>query len=132
MTLPAQKPCDHAYALKIEGLDLAASQPVPPSPAAVHAAADGTITLTPADADPHGNVQAQGGAVPNLGYWDNPKDTVTWNVHFDAPGTYAVAAKVSAANGDTAFVLEAGPGRLRRSPSPKRRVGTIIRPSPAS
>ena len=119
VTVPAQKPCDHAYALKIEGLDLAASQPVPPPPSAVHAAADGTITLTPADADPHGNVQAQGGAVANLGYWDNPQDTVTWDVQFDAPGTYAVAAKVSAANGDTAFVLEAGLGASSTLTAPK-------------
>ena len=32
-----------------------------------------------------------------------------WNVHFDAPGTYSVAARTSAANGDTSFVLDAGP-----------------------
>ena len=30
VTLPAQKPCDHAYVLKIDGLDLAASAPVAP------------------------------------------------------------------------------------------------------
>ena len=110
VTMPAQKPCDHAYALKIEGLDLAMSQPVPPPPPAVRAAANGTITLLPETAVTHGNIQAQGGAVANLGYWDNPKDTVTWNVHFDAPGTYSVAAKASAANGDTAFVVDAGAG----------------------
>ena len=110
VTLPAQKPCDHAYVLKIEGLDLAASQPVPPPPPAVRAAADGTITLLPETAVPHGNVQAQGGAVPNLGYWDSPKDAVAWTVHFDAPGTYRVAAKASAANGDTAFAVDAGAG----------------------
>ena len=33
VTLPAQKPCDHAYALKITGLDLAASVPVTPAAA---------------------------------------------------------------------------------------------------
>ena len=108
VTMPAQKPCDHAYALKITGLDLAASMPVPPPPPAVRAAADGTITLTPDTAVPHGNIQAQGGAVPNLGYWDSAKDTVAWNVHFDAPGTYAVTAKASAGNGDTSFVAAAG------------------------
>lgn len=110
ITLPASKPCDHAYALKIEGLNLAASRPVPPPPAAVHAAADGTLTLTPDAADPHGSLHAQGGAVPNIGFWDNPKDTLAWNVHFGAPGAYSVTAKASAAIGDTAFVLDAGPG----------------------
>ena len=119
VTLPAQKPCDHAYALKIEGLDLTASKPVPPPPPAVHAAADGTITLLPETAVTHGNIQAQGGAVANLGYWDNPKDTVTWNVHFDAPGTYSVAAKASAANGDTAFLVDAGAGAAPPLAAPK-------------
>jgi alpha-L-fucosidase len=110
VTLPAERPCDHAFALKIEGLDLAASLPVSPSPPAVHAAADGTLTLLPDAADMHGAVQAQGGAVPNIGYWDNPKDTVTWTVHFDTPGTYSVTTQASAANADTAFVLDAGSG----------------------
>ncbi len=110
VTLPAQKPCDHAYALKIEGLDLAASLPVAPPPTTVKASADGTLALLPDAADFHGMVQAQSGVVPNIGYWDNPKDTVTWNVHFNAPGTYSVTAKASAANADTAFVLDAGTG----------------------
>ena len=110
ITLPAQKPCDHAFVLKIEGLDLAASAPVPPPPATVKASADGTITLLPDAAEFHGSVHSQGGAVPNIGFWDNPQDSVAWNVRFDAPGMYAVSAKVSAANADTAFVLEADSG----------------------
>ncbi|MDQ2688188.1 MAG: alpha-L-fucosidase, partial [Armatimonadota bacterium] len=110
VTLPAQKPCDHAWALKIEGLNLAASQPAPPVTPAIHAAADGTLTLPPDGADLTGAVQFQNNAVPNIGIWDDPKDTVGWRVHFDAPGDYAVTAKVSAASGGTAFVLDAGGG----------------------
>ena len=110
VTMPAQKPCDHAYALKIEGLDLAASQPVPPPSPPIRAAADGTFTLTPDAAVIHGDIQAQGDAVPNLGYWNNPKDTVTWKVYSDVPGTYSVAAKASAPNGATSFVVDAGAG----------------------
>ena len=110
VTLPTQKPCDHAYALKIEGLDLAASQPVAPPLPVIHAAADGTLTLTPDAAVTTGAALAQGGDIPNVGYWDNPKDTVTWDVHFDTPGTYSVTTKATAANGDTAFVIDAGAG----------------------
>ena len=110
VTMPSQKPCDHAYALKIEGLDLAASQPQPPLPAAVHAAADGTLTLKPDTAILRGKLQAQGGATPNIGYWNDAQDTVSWNVHFDAPGTYAITSQVSAASGDTSFVVDAGAG----------------------
>ena len=110
VTLPARKPCDHAFVLKITGLNLAASRPLPPPPPVVKAAADGTLTLLPDAADFHGSVHSQGGAVPNIGFWDNAQDTVTWNVRFDTPGTYTVTAKTSAANADTAFVLDAGAG----------------------
>ena len=110
VTLPATKPCDHAYALKIEGLDLAASMPVPPPLPLIRADANGTITLKPEDAETHGKVAAQDGTPPNLGYWDNAGDSVSWNVHFDTPGTYAVTAMATAGNGDTAFVVDAGAG----------------------
>ena len=119
VTLPAHKPCDHAYALKIEGLNLAASRPVAPPPDTVHAAADGTLTLSPESASFQGSVRAQGGAVPNLGYWDNAQDTVTWSVHFDVPGTYSVETKTSAANGATSFVLDAGAGASAPLSAPK-------------
>ncbi len=110
VTLPTQKPCDHAYALKITGLNLAASLPVGPLPPAIHAAADGTLTLQPADAIMNGTAHAQQAAVPNIGVWDDSKDTAVWNVHFDAPGTYSVATKISTGNGATAFVIDAGAG----------------------
>ncbi len=119
VTLPQTKPCDHAYALKVEGLDLAASTPAPPAPAAVRAAADGTYTLTPDAADLQGSVQAQGGATPNIGYWDNAADTARWNVHFDSPGAYSVVARASAANGDTSFVVDAGAGPTAALSVPK-------------
>ncbi len=107
VTLPAQKPGDYVYSLKIEGLNLAASRPVPP---AVQASADGSITLKPQAAQTQGAVHAQNAAVPNLGAWDNPQDTVFWNVCFDAPGTYVITTKVSTGAGPTAFIIEAGAG----------------------
>lgn len=61
VTLPSQKPCDHAYVLKITGLDLKASQPSPPPLPVIQAAADGTMTLLPDSAtlsDP-GTIQLQ-------------------------------------------------------------------------
>ena len=108
VTSPPAKPCDHAYVLKITGLDLASSQPVAPAGPVIHAQASGTLLLTPDAADTHGSIRAQGGAVPNLGYWDNAGDTASWSVHFDKPGTYALAAKAAAANGATAFVVSSG------------------------
>ena len=119
VTLPAQKPCKHAYALRITGLDLAASRPVMPPPLPVHADAQGVYTLLPGTATLHGKVQAQGSEVPNIGYWGDPKDSVTWAVHFGAPGAYAVAAKVAAGLGETAFVVDAGSGASAPLAAPK-------------
>ena len=119
VSLPRVRPGDHAYVLKIEGLDLAASRPAPPPPPAVRAGPDGRLSLLPDTADAHGLVHAQGGATPNLGFWDNPQDTVSWRVRFDVPGDYAVSMKVSASYADTALTLDAGPGASAMLPAPK-------------
>ena len=107
-TMPAQRPCDHAYVLKVTGLNLAASRPaapVAPPPTTVHAAADGAWTLTPGDAALSGDLRAQGGPPPNVGFWNNPQDTVTWNVHFDAPGDYSLALRFSTANAPSTIAV---------------------------
>jgi hypothetical protein len=94
--MPANKPCDIAYVLKIHGLDLSASNPMPLKPEAIRPAADGSLTL-PADlASLSGALQLQGGTVENIGYWNDARDSITWNVHFDNPGTYNVSIKASA------------------------------------
>ena len=84
--------------------------PVSPPRMAIYASADGSYILTPEDADAQGSVHAQSDAVPNLGAWNNPKDSVNWTVHFNTPGSYSVTTKASAANGDTTFVVDAGMG----------------------
>lgn len=54
---------------------------------------DGTIKLTADQANIHG----PGGARPNLyagrrniGWWDNPTQSLLWNIEFEHPGTYRV------------------------------------------
>lgn len=110
VTLPAAKPCDHVYMLKITGLDMAASAPQPPRPAAITADAGGVLTLMPDTAQTVGTFHAQAGAVPNLGHWGDAADTVSWPVHFDSPGLYVVSIKASSPIGATALTLDAGPG----------------------
>jgi alpha-L-fucosidase len=59
---------------------------------AVKPAADGTMTLTAADADLKGGhlqVEDVGGS-PNVGYWTDPKDEVSWTVEVPKDGAYAV------------------------------------------
>jgi hypothetical protein len=108
--MPATKPCDHAWALKIEGLDLARSEPVEPEAEPVKAESDGALILMPQDATLNGKLQMQGGDTPNIGYWDAPADTATWSVDFPSAGTYSFSCKASTGAGATAFVIDAGSG----------------------
>jgi alpha-L-fucosidase len=109
VTLPEEKPCEHAWILKIEGLDLAKSEPVPPPPMPVHPSADGSLVLNTDTCVLHGSkIQIQSGTLMNIGYWDNADEYVSWNVDFPDSGTYAVTMQVAAANGDTSVTLNAG------------------------
>jgi len=105
--MPETKPCDIAYVLKIKGLDLAASNPQPLKPEAQQAAADGSYKLLAADAVTTGDAQFQNQDTPNIGFWNTPTDTVSWNVHFDKPGSYDVAILASAES-DSAITVAAG------------------------
>ena len=110
VTLPPQKPCEHAYALKIDGLKVAESHPMPLVDVAIVAKPDpeGNIQLIPDNATLKGNVQVQAGALANIGYWDNPDDTVSWQVYFPAAGLYDIVTHVATAGGPTSFVVDAG------------------------
>jgi alpha-L-fucosidase len=46
------------------------------------------------------------GEKSNIGYWDNAADSVSWQVRFDAPGTYEVSAQVATIHDNTRFRLE--------------------------
>ena len=112
VTLPERKPCDFAYALKITGLDLAASTPVAPvvPEPLIKIGRDGSLTLRAVDADLKGKVQVQSGTLTNIGFWDNPSDTVSWKVDFPTAGIYDLTAQVAAQNDPTTFVVDAGSG----------------------
>jgi alpha-L-fucosidase len=111
ITLPAQKPCDHAVAFKIAGEDF---KPVEVKVAAqgIRPAADGSVTLDADSADLHGSqvqVESRGGQ-QNVGYWDDPNDWLSWPVQFPQAGAYQVTASYAAAAGDSELALEA-PGQ---------------------
>ena len=88
---PEKKPCDHAVAFKITGLkvvpaaDPTAFTGIKPTPA-------GWLQLDADVADLNGSLQVESkGDVPNIGFWDNPRDTASWDkVKFVKPGTYEV------------------------------------------
>ena len=104
VTLPENPPCNNAWILKIEGLNLAASNPQAPLPPPVQETS-GVLILTPETAILHGGVKVEGTEVVDIGFWDSPNDFVYWKAHFTTPGSYAVTVKVSTGDGPTSFLL---------------------------
>ncbi|MBV9469380.1 MAG: hypothetical protein JOZ57_09045, partial [Abitibacteriaceae bacterium] len=111
VTLPNKKPCNYAYALKINGLDLSASEPTPitvaPASVVVRPNNSGVLTLDAQHAQLHGTLQVETrGDSPNIGFWDNPADWASWNIEMPQPGKYNVVARYAAANDASALVVE--------------------------
>lgn len=95
--MPAEKPCDYAYALRITGTNLRDFHPeLAPQASAPSALPDahGNVELLPDQADLRGRLQVeQRGDVPNIGFWDDPNDQAVWNVRGLAPGAYEITAR---------------------------------------
>jgi hypothetical protein len=113
VALPAQQPCDGAWVLKIEGLDLAASQPVECMtiiPFFVRADKGGTLHCNADDADVHGKkLKLQGhGSKAALARWNDFTDYATWPVADLKPGKYEVSASVASQRAANAFAVEIG------------------------
>jgi alpha-L-fucosidase len=73
--------------------------------------ADGTILLRAGDADTTGNARVETiGGDQNIGYWNGARDSVSWDVQVNTPGTFEVelnlACKPESAGSE--YVLGAG------------------------
>jgi len=67
----------------------------------IRQAPDGRIVLRARDADIHGKTPRYevGGGKDNIGYWSDPKDSVSWTFRATAPGEFEVAVAYSCAAG---------------------------------
>lgn len=109
VNLPAKKPCEFAYGLKIYGDHLKAA---PPHAVGIPAPA-GSVTLAPEAAQVHGQVRAEARVEPgNLGYWNGAKDWVSWDAKFEHPGKYRVTALTACPYPGVSLAIEAGGSRL--------------------
>jgi alpha-L-fucosidase len=113
VTMPAQKPCEHVFALKIAGNDLNPA-PLPPDPSAPVVAADanGRVVLTAAIAEIEGNSPNYIKEQDQIGFWNDPADFVKWNFTVAKPGKYTVAVTYSCAKPGSAFTVECGGAKL--------------------
>ena len=118
LTLPAQKPCDYVYGLRIAGRGLTPvalpAAPIVLAPVAVivQPQASGVVVLTATTATLHGSspqVENKGG-IDDIGYWGTASDSVSWEFTVPAPGTYTVTASYSCDTpaAGASFRVEAG------------------------
>jgi alpha-L-fucosidase len=119
VTLPPQKISEYTCALRITGSDL---KPVTVTePAAVFKLdAKGNVTLGAADAELHGDqikTESQGGQ-PNIGFWDNAADWVSWKVRFAAPGVFKLSASVASLHPGAEFIVEIAGQQMAGKPAP--------------
>ena len=100
VTMPEQKPCEHAYVLKIAGQDLKPA-PTAGETTVVLPQPDGRLLLRAVDATIHGDSPQyeSGGGKDNIGYWGNARDYVSWEMKLAAPGSYDVEVAYSCQNG---------------------------------
>jgi alpha-L-fucosidase len=116
--LPGALPSEYALALKITGDGLTPVKVEEPLPV-IRADKDGAFTLGAADAQTHGAVAVEEhGGKPNLGFWDDPKDWVSWRISMEKPGAFEVKAEVAAmADGVECVVEAAGASTTCRVPA---------------
>jgi alpha-L-fucosidase len=93
LNLPAQRPCDHAFAFKLSGFKTALH------PTTRFEQPD-AVRLEPAQAICEGKLHPQvNEGRTNIGFWDDATDRLHWLVHVKAPGRYAMRGEFSCANG---------------------------------
>lgn len=115
--LPAGIASGPAIVLKIEGAELKPA-PVDDAPEPVRAGADGVFELDADAAELHGDAlqNENRGGKPNIGYWNNPAEWVSWNIAVEKPGRFRVEVTAGGPN-VTGFTIETG-GRTIGAASP--------------
>ena len=111
--LPAQKISDLTCALKITGSNLTPVTP-PPTGQVILPDAKGEFFLSATNAELHGSqiqLETRGG-LPDIGYWENGDDWVSWTVQIPEAGTFSVSAEIATPNADGEIAVEAGGGTV--------------------
>ena len=113
VTLPEQKVSEYTCAVKITGTDLKPVE-IPQTTTTIRSEGNGSYTLGANEAELHGDqIKQEGqGGEPNIGFWDQANEWVSWKVKFEKPGTYKVSASTASANENVEFVVEAAAQQL--------------------
>ncbi len=107
--LPGEKLSDLTCSLRITGSNLKPA-PIPPTAAVITPDAKGRLTFSADDAILHGDqlkLEEQGG-LPDIGFWENGNEWVSWNAQIAKPGAYKVRATTATIFSNAEFVVDAG------------------------
>jgi alpha-L-fucosidase len=107
--LPDGKLSDPSCALRITGRNLKPA-PLPDFSMPVKQDADGRLVLNAPDAELHGATLRleENGGKPNIGWWFNAAEWVSWRARVDRPGVYQVGAVIAAADAGSEFLVGVG------------------------
>jgi hypothetical protein len=124
--LPSSRPCEHAWAVHIQGrnlrdLDAAALGRLIRRPednsGAIVKPTDGRVLLLAEYAEIHGASprleKKPDESYSNIGFWGNPKDSVSWRFELEHPGTYDVVVRASSAGQSSRFLVKANDQSIR-------------------
>jgi len=111
ISLPAEKPCEHAFAFRITGEKLREFKPelaLQSATAPAEPDAQGNLTLEAADAELHGSeIQVeQRGDRANIGFWDTAGDWASWKINVPQPAAYNVTMQTAAQVGESELTVE--------------------------
>lgn len=107
VTLPSEKVSVYTVALRIAGRDLK-PVPLPEVSTVVKPDAQGNFTLSPDEADLHGdqvNTETREGQ-PNIGFWDRADEWISWKVQFPQAGVFAVTTACATVHPESHLVVE--------------------------
>jgi hypothetical protein len=114
VNLPAAPPDPNAVVLKIEGLKIAGFKPDLSIPFR-----GGKAVLDASRAELHGPgiaTESKDAGRVNIGFWDDPSASASWEVRFPRPGTYEVRARIAALKQSSFSVRVAGKALAAKAP----------------
>jgi alpha-L-fucosidase len=107
--LPAQKLSGLACSLKITGSGLAPVKQAETG-AVIHPGAGGALLLSAPEAQLHGDeiqLEEKGG-LPDIGFWNDDSDWVSWTAQVAQPGSYNITAVTATVSDQARFMIEIG------------------------
>jgi alpha-L-fucosidase len=118
--LPDQKLSDLTCSLKITGSNLKPAAAPGTAGKKIHADANGVLNFSATDAELHGSqiqLETQGG-LPDIGFWNDGEEWISWQAQIPAPGIYKVSVTIAMPDGNAPFTIEVGGQKINAQAAP--------------